>query len=248
MLARIREAFRAWRDHCRTCEVTAIAGSLIDQIPQLTPVEPLKFGHLYRCSKCDRWWFLDDDKHWLHRIDDERLPRVREWHTRSLTANDSLLRVLASIGGTEDQYRGHIAVPCSVQDVNERHHEKSLVLVSKQPPLGWCEPQAFHWADEMAAVSPSVFALPLEVRRASAEQREESMGFAPVGLVDPRGTEYTLGCAGHFFDHNGIRGDQIRLSGRRKRWRNIVPPEPPAAYFLVDWFDGCNELLTRPAG
>ena len=53
---------------CRTCNVDGIEGALLDRFPTLKPVEPLKFGYLYQCSKCGRPWFLYEHKVWLDRI------------------------------------------------------------------------------------------------------------------------------------------------------------------------------------
>ncbi|MGH2361921.1 MAG: hypothetical protein ACRDGM_15455 [bacterium] len=233
---------RAWYHRCRTCEVDGIEGSLLDQFPELKPVEPLKFGHLYQCSKCGQSWFLHEHKHSLNHIRNDYLPLVRHWNQKCLTVGDSVLSTLAGIGGVED-HEAYITVPCSVQDMSGQQHEKSIVLVSKQPPFRWPERQKVHWADEVAAVSASPFALPLDVRQASSEKREEAMGFAPVRVVDKKGTEYTLGRRSHFFDHNGIKGEEIRLSGRQKKWRDVVWPEEAQAFYFVDWFDGCEELL-----
>ena len=69
------------------------------------------------------------------------------------------------------------------------------------------------------------------------------MAFAPVGVSDRQGREYTLGCESHFFDHDGIHGEGLALTGRKKRWRRVIWPEPAQAYYFVDWFDGCEELL-----
>ncbi len=236
---------RAWYHRCRICEVDGIAaeGSLLDQFPELKFVELLKFGHLYQCSKCGQSWFLHEHKHWLHRIRNDHLPLVRHWNQKCLTVGDSVLSILASIGGVEDFYEDYIAVPCSVQNMSGQQHEKAMVLVSKQPPFGWHERQKVHWANEVAAVSASPFALPLDVRRASSEKSEEAMGFAPVGVVDKKGTEYTLGHESHFFDRNGIKGEEISLSLRQKKRRNVVWPEPAQVFYFIDWFDGCEELL-----
>ena len=236
---------RAWYHRCRICEVDGIAaeGSLLDQFPELKFVELLKFGHLYQCSKCGQSWFLHEHKHWLHRIRNDHLPLVRHRNQKCLTVGDSVLSILASIGGVEDFYEDYIAVPCSVQNMSGQQHEKAIVLVSKQPPFGWHERQKVHWANEVAAVSASPFALPLDVRRASSEKSEEAMGFAPVGVVDKKGTEYTLGHESHFFDRNGIKGEEISLSLRQKKRRNVVWPEPAQVFYFIDWFDGCEELL-----
>lgn len=235
---------RAWYHRCRICKADSIEGSILDQFPELKPVEPLKFGHLYQCSKCGKSWFLHEHKRWLERIPNDHLLLVRHWNHKRLTVDGSILRILAGIGGVEDFYADYIAIPCSVQHTSGQRHEKSIVLVSKQPPLRWHDPQKVHWADEVAAVSASPFALPLGVRRASSEKEEEAMGFAPVGVVDTKGTEYTLGRESHFFDHNGIKGEEIRLSGRQKKWRSVVwSPEPGQEFYFIDWFDGCEELL-----
>lgn len=69
------------------------------------------------------------------------------------------------------------------------------------------------------------------------------MGFAPVGIVDRGGNEYTLVSKSHFFDWRGIVGEDIRLSGRQKKWRKTVHPEPAEVYFFVDWFEGCEQTL-----
>ena len=118
---------RAWYHRCRTCEADGISGSLFDQFPELRPVEPLKFGHLYQCSKCDQSWFLHEHKHWLHRIRNDHLPLVRHWNQKCLTVGDSVLSILASIGGVEDFYEDYIAVPAG---------EKTSPISSSNPATG----------------------------------------------------------------------------------------------------------------
>jgi hypothetical protein len=151
---------------------------------------------------------------------------------------------LTKIGGVEGS-KDCIAIPCAVENISEKQHEKAVVFVSKQPPYFWYEPQIVHWADELAIIKPSLFALPLDVRKASSEKMEVSMGFAPVGVVDKKGTEYTLPCESHFFDSNHIKGEEISLSGREKKWKKTVLPSPAQAFYFVDWFDGCEEILLK---
>jgi hypothetical protein len=122
---------RAWYHRCRTCEVDSIEGSALGQFSELKPVEPLKFGHLYQCAKCAQFWFLHDHKLWVDRIPDDHLPLVRHWNQKCLTVDDSVLSILASIGGVEDFYKDYIAVPCSVQNMAGQQHEKAIVLVSR---------------------------------------------------------------------------------------------------------------------
>lgn len=239
----IWKRIKAWSQRCRTCDADGIDGSFVDQFPDLKPVEPLKFGHLYQCSRCGCYWFLHEHKRWLSRIHDDSLVLVHRWNESRLTVEASVLNVLASIGGVENFNKDHFAVPCAIQNVSGQQHEKAIVLISKQPPFGWPEAHLVHWADELVVVAPSSFALPLSVRQASSEKREEAMGFAPVGVVDKKGIEYTLGCESRFFDYNGTRGEEMRLSGLQKKWRNIVWPKAAQAFYFVDWSDQCDKLL-----
>ena len=69
------------------------------------------------------------------------------------------------------------------------------------------------------------------------------MGYAPVGIVDRQGNEYTLASVSRLFDWHSIRGEEISLSGRQKKWRKTVMAEPAEEYYFIDWFDQCEELL-----
>ncbi len=189
-------------------------------------------------------WFLPEHKQYLQRIHDNLLPLAHYWNQTPLTLNSSLLSALAKIGGVEG-YKDCIAIPCAVENVSGEYHDKSLVLISKQPPYSWYEPPIVHWADELLTINPSPFSLSRNVRKASSQQREISMGFAPVGVVDKKGTEYTLPCESHFFNSNGIKGEEISLSGRENKWKKTVLPSPTQAFYFVDWFDRCEDIFLR---
>jgi hypothetical protein len=239
----IWKKLQARNQRCRICETDFISGLPVDKFPDLKLVKPLKFGHLYQCSKCGRSWFLPEHKKWLSRIHDAFLPLVHQWDQNRFTIHENILNVLVGIGGAEEYYKGYITIPCAIQNISGQKIEKGLVWISKQPPFRWPDPNLVHWSTELVKVASSPFSLPLAVRRASSEKREEAMGFSPVGVVDKAGTEYTLGCESHFFDRNGVKGEEISLSGRPKKWRNVIWPEPAQAYYFVDWFDHCEELL-----
>lgn len=245
----IWEKFKSWNRRCRTCEVDGILGGAVAKastyFPELKFVEPLKFGHLYQCEKCKQFWFLHEHRQMMSRVYPEYMPLVRYWNQNKLKVNESILKILYDIGGVPDYYKGYISIPCSVRNAAGNTHDKALIMISKQPPYSLPELQKIHWAEEIDAVSPSPFALPIDVRRISAEKREEAMGFAPVGVMDGEGTEYTLGSESQFFDHNGIKGEEIHLSGRQKKWKNVVWQEPVQAVFFVDWYDRCDELLLK---
>lgn len=232
---------------CRTCQLDSIQGSLLVEYPELQPVEPWKWGHLYRCSRCGREWFLHDHKVKISRIHDDLRYLAYHWNETRLALGDTILDVLASIGGVMDFYKEAITIPCSIAHVSGQQFEKAVVLMSRYPPTFWFAPGLVHWAGEIASAQPSRFALPLDVRWACETKSEESMGFDPVGIVDPQGKEYTLVSKSIFFDRQGVVGQDIRLSGRQKKWRKKILPEPPEAYFFVDWIDGsANTLLKSP--
>jgi hypothetical protein len=243
----IWKKLKAWNQRCRTCELDGISGKVLDRFPdqfsELKVVEQLKFGHLYQCEKCKQFWFLHEHKQMMDRIRPEYMPLVHYWNQNKLNVKESTLGILSSIGGVPDYYKGYISIPCSIQNTAGERNDKALVLVSKQPPDRWTELQKVHWASEIDTVSLSSFALPIDVRRASAEKREEAMGFAPVGVIDKKGIEYTLECKSQFFDHNSIKGEEIRLSGRQKKWKKVVYQGPVQAVYFVDWYDKCDEQL-----
>jgi len=224
--------------------VDGISGKLIGRFPNLKPIEPIKFGNLYQCTKCGHFWFLPEHKAFLHRIRDEILPLAQAWKEGEFFVGNDILGVLKEIGGVENYYKDQIFVPCSVIEKSGIRAEKAIILISKNPPYNWPKKELIHWADEITSVQISPFALPHNVRKASMEKREESMGFSPVGIIDDNEEEYTLGCQSHFFDFKGVKGKDVRLSGREKKWKKVVFPGTADAYYFVDWFDGCEKLLS----
>jgi hypothetical protein len=244
VIARILEKFRR-RGTCVTCQVDGIDGLLLDQFPEIQFVTPWKHGQLYQCSRCASYWFMHEHKKSIDRIYEELLPLANYWNESSLTLHPVALNSISSIGGILEHYRDCIAVPCLVKCKSGQQFEKAVVLVSRKPPHQWYEPDMVHWSDEIESVEVSRYALPLDVRRESAEKEEVSMGFAPVGIVDRQGREYTLHCESRFFDYEGVKGDEIRLSGRMENWKERVPPSPAEAFFFADWFEGCEEVLLK---
>jgi hypothetical protein len=231
---------------CQACRADQISGFIIDSFPELEPVEAMKFGELYKCTKCYNYWFLDDDKIWLSRIKDELLPLVHQWSRETSALDAAILSALVEIGGAQSRGGGDIDIPCSAKNTLGQQFETAMVVITKQPPLYHTKIPLYR-ASELASVTPSPFALPLDVRQASAAKEEVSMGFAPTGIIDTRGQEYTLCQQSDFFQKNGVSGEQIKLSGRQKQFKNVVWREsvPVQARFYVDWFEGCERLADR---
>jgi hypothetical protein len=64
---------------CRRCRVDSIQGSLLGDYPELRPVEPWKFGHLFQYSRCGRQWFLHEHKQKIGRIQDDPQKPTSSW-------------------------------------------------------------------------------------------------------------------------------------------------------------------------
>jgi hypothetical protein len=225
---------------CTTCQgVDGIQGALPSVLQK---VESWKFGALYRCSFCGRLWFQSNDGKRIARIQDRLLPLAQHWNVTPLSVDETLLD---AIGGTARPSSQYIGVPCAVKNVSGQLHDKALVMFSKQPPYFWYKPEMVHWADEIVDVRSSAYALPLDVRQATFEKREVKMGFAPVGIVDPKGHEYTLSWESNFLDAQGLKGEEVRLSGRQSGWKKTIPPTPVEHYYFVDWFPRCKRILLQ---
>jgi hypothetical protein len=239
---------RTGPEPCRKCRVDAIDASLADALPRFGAMEALKFGAFTRCTDCGIAWFFNADRTFLSKIPEHWVESVRRWSDSDLTIGSDTVSALASIGASEPVHSASesITIPCTTRSVSGQVHEKAIVTVSRRPPGHW-SPQP-RWGNELESVTASRWALPLTVRRAFFETVAESMGFRPVRVLDPKRTEYTLADFSHFFNWNGVAGSDLRLSDRQKRWwelrwRNIVWPCSAQAYYVVDWFTGCETLL-----
>ena len=245
---------------CRTCRSPNVSchASLLDpdhpelhpNVPDLQPVRPWKFGHLYQCLKCGRYWFMHEHAKYLSGITIALWPLAQHWNETRLVLDTPALNVLAEIGGLPDYYSDQISIPCTVLNVSGQRHEKAMVLVARHPPCFWYEPAMVHWADEIKSITPSRLAIPFAVGKAIEEQPEVSMGSRPVGVRDKTGKEYTLDTdrGAGFLDYKGIRGEDLSLSGRRKWWSKTIRATCGAdSFYFIDWFDGCERMLVPEA-
>lgn len=221
----------------------SIHGSILEHYPQITLVRPLKFGQLYQCQKCLTYWFLQENKTFMHKIRESHLPFVLYWESHQLTLAESVRTTLKSIGGVLDAYSETITVPVDATNISGEQHAQSLVFITKKPPCCWYPESNIRWATELVSGTPSPYALTLDVRRASSEKREEAMGFSPVAVEDRSGKVYTLSSVSNFFNVEGVRGEEVRLSAKPKRWPNRVWPQSPDTYYFADWFDGCENYF-----
>ncbi len=228
---------------CNACGCSGIYGSGISQFNQIKFVKNLKRGKLYICERCNNSWYLLENEEWLYRIPKEYESLFENWNKNRNDINESAYQTLKEIGGVAHNSMDRISFPCCVVEKNGNTVEPAIVVISKSPPYNWPETNLIKCSSEIKEIRTSPFALSSEIRLASKEKYEESMGFAPVPVKDSSGKYFTLGHESEWFNTEGVLGQDLKLSDRLKKWKNIVWPQAPQAYYFADWFDSCESLI-----
>jgi hypothetical protein len=215
----------------------------------LKPVKGLKFGHLYACELCMRNWVLDGTGRTMTRVPDERLDILNKWNSTSLAIAPEQLRILDSIGGTALSYwigqDRAVAIPCAISKSSGELFDPAIVLITERPPIDSFSSRIMLF-DGIGTITPSRFALPLKVRKATITAKEIRMGFAPTRVKSADGTPFLLHWGTSLFVQDGITGSEIRLSRRPFRMDESVAATEPdtthTTYFFADWFKGAEKL------
>jgi hypothetical protein len=216
---------------------------------QLKQVKSMKFGYLYACQLCGANWVLEDDRYAMTRVPDERRDILNEWNEKSLSIEPEHLRVLDAIGGTAPRYwMGHdgvIVIPCAISMRSGERMDPAIVWVTKRPPIDVFAAR-IRLYQNVDAVEPSRFALPIDVRCATILAPEVRMGFSPTRVVATNGTPFVLHWATSLLHQHGVAGSEIRLSAKPFSMDESVTIAEAdfthAAYFLADWFKGAENL------
>ena len=216
---------------------------------QLKEVKSLKLGHLYVCQLCGLNWVLDHDGYAMTRVPPDRRDILNEWNETQLPIEQEQLRVLDDIGGTAARYcMSHdpvVAIPCAISTRSGERIDPALLWITQRPPVDDFTTRIRLYQD-IGAVEPSQFALPMDVRRATFLAPEVSMGFSPTRVVATNGTPFVLHWGASLFRQGGITGNEIRLSAKRfDRNESVTIAEADfthATYFFADWFEGAGKL------
>ena len=220
-----------------------------DIASQLDFLRHLKFGDLYRCKLCDRRWYLNEDTPLMERVPTPRRDLLDEWDAGPLTPSNAALEVMKVIGATGcDAYgngRGEWKVPCAVRWPDGNVSNPCVVIISKRPPLDDWRPRVALLTGD-ATVDPSDYALPQEVRRATHNAIEESMGFSPTLVERIGGASALLNGAQDVLAFGDLRGSDIRLApeGTNYDARTPILHSPPdfITHVYCDWFPSCADL------
>ena len=220
-----------------------------DIASQLEFVRALKFGDLYRCGVCDRWWYLDPDSPMMERVPTPRRELLDAWDAKRLSPSGSDLGVMREIGATcSDLYgneRGDWNVPCKIRWADGDISDPCVLIVSKRPPINdWQRRLALF--EDIASLEPSKYALPREVRLASYNAPEISMGFTPTHVKSSGGAIFILNGYNDVFWYDGVKGCDISLEPSRFEYSPSIPivhtPIEAISFVYCHWFPECVDL------
>lgn len=201
---------------------------------------PLRSGALYRCKRCDRPWYLSITTGLMSLVPDERMALILAWDRSRILLSPSVTARLGQIGPTPpDQYGNggeYRETPCGVVTTAGERIDLAVVSLQSHAPF---EPwRRCRLGSEIADVYPSPHALPLAVRRATAQAEEIRMGYAPTLVEAPGGRILVLNWRSSFLVMDGIEAPQVRLLQRRSGIQAtpemIAPPPGEVTYFIAD--------------
>ena len=222
----------------------------------------LKFGHLYRCRDCDSWWYLGEEVGAMMSVvpASSRLS-LEDWNASKLIPSSAQIAALKEIGGGgADSYgngSGSYRIPCQVTWADGTTDDPCLVIVSKNPPRGpMGEPNLskHRLFRDVFKIRPTKFALSREIRLATLNSNEISMGYSPTCVESADGRRLVLNWTNELFQYENICGQDLKLSSQefsygREMESGAIPVLTNAVdsmiYVYCDWFDGCETLAMR---
>lgn len=219
---------------------------------QLRHIKSLKFGELYQCKTCQGHWYLDANGLMMKRVPKERVSLLHTWDAARIAPPTEMTNALRDIGGTEsDRYgngKGSIKFPCAIETVDGGSFDLALVLITKEPPIADWQ-KTVLLGGEVRAISPSSYALPIDVRLATLDADEVRMGFAPTVIESRDGHRFVVNWANDFFLHGSTLGSDIARALGEFDHHDCLPfvgqPLDQIVYVYFDWFDGCEGLIQQ---
>lgn len=220
-----------------------IAKSKLAEMPKSKSVfinqEALKSGCLYKCKSCEANWYLDEDKETMSFVEDSLLPLIYAWNNSSLSLIQAHLNTLFTIGHTPYDLYGngsqYVQFPCKVETISGEVIELAIVSFQKHAPFeSW---RNYKLASEISKITPSQFALPIDIRKESAKAAEIRMGFAPTIVKLSNHKKVILNWTQNFIKMKGVNTSETRLCKERIDTENmpdIYNLDDDIIYFTVD--------------
>lgn len=189
-----------WRDFSRG------GGAMAKYRQYLRRRQPLRFGTLYECSRCRTPWVRGARASDLRPVPKSRRRLFRQWCARPQVLPLPLLRAARAIGAV--RYDDFWYVPCRVKLRDGTILDRCVVSFQDSPPLDDWRGN-LRLAADIAELMPSPDALPLAVRRATADFWDAPYGGALAGTPDGQYVHVHPGA--QFAGLRGIELAQLRL-------------------------------------
>lgn len=182
-------------------------------LSQLRPVRQLRAGELYQCQHCQAWWYLDQDQTFAQHLEQHQLAFIDDWqHSDSLQLPADMRHQLEQIGSVPAcDYGKQLpqVFPCQVTTIDGQVWPFAEIVVQRKAPVNGY--RNFRLASDIAAISPSPYALPQMVRQACAHAMEIRMGFAPTLLILSNGQQIIINGGCNFLNINDVDSQQTRV-------------------------------------
>jgi len=174
---------------------------------------PLKVGTLFECSTCGSHWYMEYEENYIDYIDDSWMPKILEWSSSHLVLTEQQEQLLEDIGSTPFR-EGYVKsrendTPCTVRTKSGELFE--FAIISKMVNAPYAQMIDYRLASEIEEISASQYALPLQIRTATAKAREISMGYAPTDVVLSNGHSLILNLTVNFLKLPGVDATKTSL-------------------------------------
>lgn len=211
----------------------------VERIAPFIQWRSLRRGSLYRCNVCDEAWHLDGAEQTITHVHSLRLPLVLEWDQQPIALAKEVEVQLERIGPTPPDVYGNWGdkrvTPCKVITTEGEEVDPAMVCVQLDAPVQ--DYLKTRLGSEIARVSNSSFALPLEVRLETSRAHEMRMGFSPSLIEMPDGKRFVLNGMTSFMDEPGYDAATARVTKGNyftERPSPSFPQNPAITYFIVD--------------
>lgn len=180
----------------------------------LIKINKLRLGWLYKCEICGQPWYLDYKKEMMSIIDPEAIAIIDKWNKKPQILSDKQLEILKNIGATPCQFMSlnyeQLKIPCSIRTTDNKFFECAIISLQKNPPLS----KEVLLLNDVIDVQPSEFALPRNVRIASALSFEHKYGYSPTRIKMKNGDFLLLNFTKNFLKVNGYKGRDATLDNQ----------------------------------
>ncbi len=196
----------------------------------------LRFGTLYECSRCKAQWVLDDRFRNMILVPKNRLELFSEWCNKPQALPRGLLKKALTIGAV--RYYDFYYIPFNLVFQDGTSQDYCVLSFQACPPIDdWRK--NLRLASEISDILPSPHALPLPVRKATADHWEAPYGGAIAST--PEKLYFHVHFGAQFIDFAGIVPRDIRLERHpdkipeKARIRQVQNRQNRITLFVADW-------------